>query len=164
MHQLERRSALDGARHRIAAHRLQLRRQAVVQGDGGVLALHQQAFVHACEFVGDVQDGHEIGRVLLLHVALCVAALHAVLAGGGQAQRCEKTVDGVDLAPGHHGERAAELVAQVAQQGDQRGGNLDGLGGGRKADQRAVEIEKEGGVPAQRRRQLRVAVGGLWHW
>jgi hypothetical protein len=162
--EFERRTALDGARHRIAAHGLQLRREPVVQGDGSVLALHQEAFVYAREFVGDVQDRHQIRRVLLLHVALGIASLHAVLAGRGQPQRREKAVDRVDLAPRHHGQRTAELVAQVAEQGDERGGNLDGFGGGRKADQRAVEVEEKGGVAAQRRWQLVVAVGGLWHW
>ncbi|MCY1210576.1 hypothetical protein D9M72_222690 [compost metagenome] len=164
MHELELRTAFDGARHRIAAHGLQLRREPVVQRDGAVLALDQQAFVDAREFVGHVQDRDEVGRALLLHAAFGIAALHAVLAGRGQPQRREKAVDGIDLAPRHHGERATEQVAQVAQQGHEGGRHLDGFRRGGEADQRAVEVEKKGGVPARRRWQLGVAAGGLWHW
>ena len=109
-----------------------------------MLALHQQAFVYARELVGNVQDGGKVGRALLLHVALGVAALHAVLAGRRQAQWRQEAVDGVDLAARHDGERAAELVAQVAQEGNEGRRDLDGFRRGREPDECSVEVEKEG--------------------
>jgi len=85
------------------------------------------------------------------------------LAGGRQAQGREEAVEHVDLAARHHGEGAAELVLEVAEQRDQGGGDFDRLGRGREAHQGAVEIEEEGRVPAQGRRQRIVAADGIGH-
>ena len=72
-----------------------------------MLAFHQQALVRAREVVAGIEHEGQVGWSLFLHVASGIAALHAVLAGGGQAQGGEEAVEHVDLPARHHRERTA---------------------------------------------------------
>ena len=81
-----------------------------------MLAFDQQALVHPRQFVGDFEDQRVIRRALLVDVAFCAAALHAMLAGRWQSQWRQEAVERIDLSTRHHRQRAAEQAVQVVQQ------------------------------------------------
>lgn len=154
MQQLELRFLGDDAQQRVAAQRFQLGCAPVVQGHGGVFALHQQVGMRAGQVVGHVQHGLQVGRVLLAHLAACIAPLHAMLAGGRQAQGREEAIEHVDLAARHHCQRATQPIVQIGQQGDQAQRHLDRFRCLGDADQSAVEVQEQRGVGCESRRRL----------
>ena len=83
---------------------------------------------------------------LLVDMTFGAAALYAVFAGRGQPQRCEKTIDRVDLSTRHHRQRTAEQAVQIVQQRHQRRRHFDRFRRLGNGHERAVEIQEEGGV------------------
>jgi len=110
--------------------------------------------MRAGQVVGHVEHGLQVGRRFLAHGAGGVAPLHAVLAGGGQAQGREEAVEHVDLAARHHGQRAAQPLVQIGEQGDQALRHLDRFRRLGDADQGAVEVQKQRGVGGESRGRL----------
>ncbi|MCY1311000.1 hypothetical protein D9M68_708330 [compost metagenome] len=96
-------------------------------------------------------QGFEAGRGCLGHHAAVGAEFGPVHAGGRQLQGLQEVVQLDDRPAGDDGERAVQPLVQRAQRADQFRFYLHQFGPRREVGQRAVEVEKQGGIGFDKR-------------
>jgi len=84
-----------------------------------------------------------------VHGAIRCAAHEPVLTGGGQFEARKEPIGIGERAPGDERERSVQLLRERGQQFHNIGVDAHAVGGGRKLEQRAVDIQKYGGFGEQ---------------